>query len=229
MSRQPAFISAGQCPWRVFWHTHTHNHRKSPGLAPGDTINIHINTAAPVYEQWMWLWKQQQTNIFWAQSCLTSLMLEAQTRFSSVCCRERRSSVSPLRTRWCSQSQSAHAGLKASLCKKTKCVHISLIASSPSWAPVRPLTHKSVFSVGCLAKSWSQTCPDTRLLRNSHEAFFVFGVVFISWIKAEQKAKGRRRFSIFLLKVSQCQRYMNQAHMTKHLLSNLCRFCCLRD
>lgn len=73
-------------------------------------------------------------------------------------------------------------------------------------------------------------CPDTRLLRNSHEAFFGLWCHFHFLNKSGTESKGADAISLFfLLKVSQCQRHMNQAHMTKHLFSNLWRFCCLRD
>lgn len=197
MSRQPAFISAGQCPWRVFWHTHTHNHRKSPGLAPGDTINIHINTAAPVYEQWIWLWKQQQTNIFWAQSCLTSLMLEAQTRFSSVCCRERRSSD------FTSENKIVFTVTISPRWFKSFSLQKRLNASTSHWSKsivgtcATPDTQISVFCRLLSAKSWSQTCPDTRLLRNSHEAFFCLWCHFHFLNKSGTESKGQTPFLYF--------------------------------
>lgn len=129
-------------------------------------------------------------------------------------------------------SQSAHAGLKAYLCKKDKMrphAHWSLQVHRGHlydlWHP-----NQCVFCQLLLAKSWSQMCPDTRLLRNSHEAFFCLWCHFHFLNKSGTESKGADAISLFfLLKVSQCQRHMNQAHMTKHLFSNLWRFCCLRD
>lgn len=129
-------------------------------------------------------------------------------------------------------SQSAHAGLKAYLCKKDKMrPHAHWSFKSIVGTCTTPDTQISVFSVSCFWLKVEVKCVLIHVYSEIHmRLFLVFGVIFISWIKAEQKAKGQTPFLyFFLLKVSQCQRHMNQAHMTKHLFSNLWKFCCLRD